>query len=114
MFLHSVSGKLESLTGSGYGRYLLAMLIGSLTDLQLHIVFEELMMETPSGDVPPIIVRLASGLDRHSTILEAILKRMESDTIRRVLEILKDYLETILPTESGKNWIKNLSLKVNE
>ena len=105
---------MDSLVGSGYGRALLSLLIGSLTDLQLHIVFEEMMMESPDVGVPPLIVRLASGLDRHTSILDAILLRMESDTIRRVLEILKDYLETILPTESGKHWIKNLSLKVNE
>jgi len=110
IFLHSISGSLRSLLESSYGRHLLLLVMDSFSDLQLHIVLEELFVS--NGDVP-LIVLLASGLDKSEEILNILLKRLDDDLINRVLDTIRDHLQLVVQSVVGKNWIKKLSLKVN-
>ena len=65
-----------------------------------------------NGDVP-LIVLLASGLDKSEEILNILLKRLDDDLINRVLDTIRDHLQLVVQSVVGKNWIKKLSLKVN-
>ena len=62
---------------------------------------------------PPLFVRLAGGLDRSGDILESVLRRLETDTMARVLDLIKEHLDKVIPKEAGKHWIKGLSQRVN-
>jgi len=110
IFLHNISGSLKSLLESSYGRHLLSVMIHSFSDLQLHIVLEELFVS--NGDAP-LVVLLASGWDRSEDILNMLLKRLNDDMIKRVLDKIRDHLELVVQSAVGKNWIKKLSMKVN-
>lgn len=113
VFLHSVSGKLESIISTSQGRRLLSLLLHHLTDLQLLLIYEELMTVREEG-VSPMIVRLAAGVDSQGDVLESVLKRMDTDMMKRLLDIFRDYRDTVIPTESGRMWIRKLSLVINK
>ena len=62
---------------------------------------------------PPLFVNLAAELDKNGEILESLLVRLDIDSLRRGLELIKDHLEVVINTELGKFWIKKLSQRVN-
>ena len=62
---------------------------------------------------PPLFVNLAAELDKNGEILESLLVRLDIDSLRRGLELIKDHLEVVINTELGKLWIKKLSQRVN-
>ena len=71
------------------------------------------MFATFHEEEPPLFVRLAGGLDRSGDILESVLRRLETDTMARVLDLIKEHLDKVIPKEAGKHWIKGLSQRVN-
>lgn len=62
---------------------------------------------------PPLFVNLAAELDKNGEILESLLVRLDINSLRRGLELIKDHLEVVINTELGKFWIKKLSQRVN-
>ena len=74
-------------------------------------MLEELFVK-PDNDVP-LIVKLASGQDRTGAVLDSLLERLDTENMAKVLDTIKDHLDQVVTTVSGKYWIKNLSLSVN-
>ena len=64
-------------------------------------------------DRPPLFVNLAAELDKTGGILDSLLARLDADSLRRGLELIKDHLDLVIQTELGKLWIKRLSQTVN-
>ena len=71
------------------------------------------MLMVTEENHPPLFVNLAAELDKNGEILESLLVRLDIDSLRRGLELIKDHLELVINTELGKFWIKKLSQKVN-
>ena len=74
-------------------------------------MLEELFFK-PDNDVP-LIVKLATGQDRTGVVLDSLLERLDTETMTRVLDTIKDHLSEVVKTVSGKYWIKSLSQSVN-
>ena len=71
------------------------------------------MLMVTEENHPPLFVNLAAELDKKGEILESLLVRLDIDSLRRGLELIKDHLEVVINTELGKFWIKKLSQRVN-
>jgi len=112
VLLHNVSGRLRTIVNTTYGRKMLSLLITNLSDLQISLVLDEMLMVIEENH-PPLFVNLAAELDKNGEILESLLVRLDIDSLRRGLELIKDHLEVVINTELGKFWIKKLSQRVN-
>ena len=62
---------------------------------------------------PAVFVNLAAELDKNGGILESLLVRFDTESLRRGLDLIKDHLDLVMHTELGKFWIKRLSQRVN-
>jgi len=112
VLLHNVSGRLRSIVNTTYGRKMVSLLITYLSDLQISLVLDEMLMVLEE-DRPPLFVNLAAELDKTGGILESLLARLDTESLRRGLELIKDHLDLVIQTELGKLWIKRLSQRVN-
>ena len=70
------------------------------------------MLKEPNGN-SPTIVELASGLDKSGDILQSLIRRLDDEAIKTVLEVIREHLSLIVTTNLGKHWIKCLSRRVN-
>ena len=71
------------------------------------------MLMVMEEDRPPLFVNLAAELDKTGGILDSLLARLDAESLRRGLELIKDHLDLVIQTELGKLWIKRLSQRVN-
>ena len=71
------------------------------------------MLMVMDEDHPPLFVNLAAELDKNGGILESLLVRLDIESLRRGLDLIKDHLDLVMHTELGKFWIKRLSQRVN-
>ena len=78
----------------------------------MHSVLDEMFMVLEE-DRPPLFVNLAAELDKNGEILESLLARLDTGSLKRGLELIKDHLDLVIQTELGKFWIKKLSQRVN-
>ena len=63
----------------------------------------------------PVFVQLASHLDEDLNVLRSLVRRLEVDTMKRVLELFKidHFKPRIIGTETGRRWLNVLSRRVN-
>ena len=64
---------------------------------------------------PPVFVQLASHLDEDLNVLRSLIRRMEVDTMERILELFKieHFKPRIIGNETGRRWLNVLSRRVN-
>ena len=63
----------------------------------------------------PVFVELASYLDEDLNVLRSLVRRLEVDTLVRILELFKmeDFKPRIIGTQTGRRWLNVLSRRVN-
>jgi hypothetical protein len=93
------------------GRDLVRAFIWSATDLQVELVMEELCDE--QEDRVPVIVDLAVECGDQDEFLEAVVTQARMEVLERMLDIFKQFRETMIASDAGRRWIGSISKKVN-
>jgi len=110
LLLHNISGKLGTLLGNQYGRKLVTAFISSGSVLQVELIVNELCQEV--GGQLPHIVKLAAECGDEN-FLNVLIHKSRVEALSIVLDIFKQYSETLIASDFGKKWIASISRKVN-
>ena len=111
LVLHQLSGRLPTILTNNRGRDLVRAFIWSATDLQVELVMEELCDE--QEDRVPLIVDLAVECGDQDEFPEAVVRKARMEVLERMLDIFKQFRETMIASDSGRRWICSISKKVN-
>ena len=111
LLLHTMSGKLSTVTSTENGKHLLSTFIRVASDLQVELVMEELCQD--QGHSPPLIMQLVLTSNEDTGLREAVVTKARREILARMLDIFKDYTERLISSPEGKQWIGSVSKRVN-